>query len=84
MSGYPFFTYGHALTGTGDGVRINQIGNLSGSPQTLEMTASAMAFAVQSINRMPPVTADDMRRLDGLLAEMAEALTNLEEKSDSA
>jgi hypothetical protein len=39
-----------------------------------------MAFAVQSINRMPPVTEDDMRRLDGLLAEMAEALTNLEEK----
>ena len=48
--------------------------------QTLEQTASAMAFAVQSINRMPPVTEDDMRRLDGLLAEMAEALTNLEEK----
>jgi len=52
--------------------------------QTLEMTASAMAFAVQSINRTPPINETDMRRLDGLLAKMAEALTNLEAKNDPA
>ena len=50
--------------------------------QTLEMTASAMAFAVQSINRMPYIDRDDMKRLDGLLEEMAQALTNLEEKTN--